>query len=1165
MQLKGAFVLNKAVLKTFAIKARKKLIDEILDKLQMLALYSKTADPKFLPKDPVKEDCFLQLQKQIEKTDLLSMAEQGACIWFHRLVAIWFMEVNGYLPTEPFFSRFSKDGFEKHHEDTDTMEKREEMKYWQMHGYTDQEAAAQILFTGICRQLGRIFPGLFSCYIQPFDFLLPKFDSDCIIYEFFSLPKEDFVLSQGGQVEMIGWLYQYFHTERKEQTFALLQQNIKITKERIPAATQLFTPDWIVCYMVENSVGKLWLEQHPNPELEGKWTYYLKPNDNTETQKIRKTELRPQDITILDPCMGSGHILVYAFDILMDIYSAEGYTSKEAAKQIIAHNLYGLEIDDSVSELAHFAIMMKARFYDETILEDAHHVHICSIQESNEMSDNMRQEFWQQFSVLEEEERLAIDLVLDTFQDAKTYGSCLQMTQRFQPDFYEKTARKLHEIATDSTFDCNLEQWAIINQWFPLLISLLQQAALLTKTYLVTITNPPYMGKKSLNKKISSFLEANYPNGKSELYAAFILRCKAFTKEFGCFSMVTMHTWMFLTSFQKLRLEILKHNHIESMVHTGAATFEELNSFNVLASAFVIRKSELEKSDSLFIRLTDYLNTDEKINEYFQSKNQYFIKQTAFYSVPGAPFVYWASANAIQAFQKGTPLSVISAPRVGMQTGNNELFVRYWHEIDITKFYDKAKTLSDAIASGAKWFPYNKGGNFRKWYGMNEYVVDWENGGEALRRYSKAILRNEQDYFKAGITWSLFGFENFAVRCKTEGFLFDVSGSSMFPQEEQTAEILGFLCSKVAFYFLSLLAPTVNFQAGNVGDLPILPLKEQREAFIHLVEENCRISKEDWDDFETSWNFKGHPFMQIHLKYQENDLEVCYQIWKQQADSRYEKLKQNEEEINQILILLYQLEDRVTPEVIDRDIAVRKADSVRDVKLFLSYLVGCLFGRYHPLKEGIWYAGSEWNSQTVHEYAVKRNCLILKENELSYGQDDLASRLFELIEDLFGSERLEHNLAFIANALDSNTLDARQTIRTYLWRDFYKEHIRLYQKHPIYWQLNSGADSGYKALIYIHRTNQEDLYEILNQLNQYEEQLEQQIMEQEVCGEKKKNRYMEKRNELYRYRRAYQASIERLSCISLDDGVKQNYAKFQNLSVADENGDTYLVSLFTKI
>lgn len=1151
-------------MKTFAIKARKKLIDEILDRIQMFSLDSKTELPNLLPKNPVKQECFLQLQRQIEENDVLSVAEQAACVWFHRLVSIWFMEVNEYLPTEPFFSRFSPNGFKRNDVDADTLEEKEEMQYWKTYGYTEQEAAAQILFMRVCSQLGRIFPQLFSCYAQPVDFLIPKFHVDSVIYEFLSLPKEDFVLSQGGQAEMIGWLYQYFHTERKEETFALLQKNIKITKERIPAATQLFTPDWIVRYMVENSVGKLWLEQHPNAELEEKWTYYLKSN-NTSSREKYSTELRPQDITILDPCMGSGHILVYAFDILMDIYGSQGYTKREAAGQIIANNLYGLEIDDSVSELAHFVIMMKARFYDETILEQSRCVHICSIQESNEITDNLRQEIWQQFSMLEEEERLAIDFVIDAFRDAKTYGSCLQMTQRFQPKFYKKTARRLREIITDNTFDFNLEQWAIINQWFPLLIALLEQADLLTRTYLVTITNPPYMGKKSLNKKISTFLETNYPNGKSELYAAFILRCKAFTKEFGYFSMVTMHTWMFLTSFQKLRLEILKHNHIESMVHAGAATFEELNSFNVLAAAFVIRKSESEQDDSQFIRLTDYLNTDEKIKEYFQSKNRYVMKQSSFYSVPGTPFVYWASENAIQAFQKGTPLSVISAPRVGMQTGNNALFVRYWHEVDITKFYDKAKTSSDAIASGAKWFPYNKGGNFRKWYGMNEYVVNWENGGEALRRYTKAILRNEQDYFKAGITWSLFGFENFAVRYKTEGFLFDVSGSSMFPQEEQTAELLGFLCSKVAFYFLSLLAPTVNFQAGNVGDLPILPLKEQREIFIRLVEENCRISKEDWDCFETSWNFKGHPFMQIHLEYQENNLESCYRIWKQQADNRYKTLKQNEEEINQVLIRLYQLEDSITPEVVDRDIAIRKADLTRDVKLFLSYLIGCLFGRYHPLHSGIWYAGGQWNSQSEHEYAVKQNCLILREEEPSHAENDLASRIFVLLEHLFGSEQLEYNLSFIANALDSNSVNARQTIRTYLWRDFYKEHVRFYQKHPIYWQLNSGVDSGYKALTYMHRVNQKDLNGILHQLNLYAEQLEQQMTAQEFFDKKQRNRLIAKKEELYRYRRAFQASIEPLSRISMDDGVKENYAKFQNISIEDENGETYTVSLFTQI
>lgn len=1098
--------MDKARLKAFAIQARKKLFAEISHTIQAVAERKIKAGPPY--------EAFLQLQRKIACTDRKILAQQAATLWFERLLAVWFLEVNGYLPGQQFFAHFTKEGF--------------------LQSDASGSVSAKAAFLQICRKLSAVFPKLFGAQQEPWDFLLPKFGENSFVYDFFALPKQDFIIAQGGQIEALGWLYQYFQAEQKEEAFNLLARNVKLKKEHIPAATQFFTPYWLVQYMVQNSVGRLWLQACPDKALEKKWRFYLK----SQERELHKTRLKPQELTVLDPCMGSGHILVYAFELLMDIYHAQGYASKEAVREILQCNLFGLDIDDTVSALAHFTVMMKAREYDESVLEQPPYIHLYSLCESNELPAQLHTEITQATDFTDRQKQILIQM-LELFTDAKIYGSCLQMPPEFLPQEYRETAEALSHA-----------RGQLVRAYLPQLTALLEQAAVLAQSYMVTVTNPPYMGKKSMPQALNVFLQQHYSEGKSELYAAFILRCKNFTKLQGCFAMVTVHSWLFLTSFEKLRVELLRHCYISSLVHAGAATFEELNDFNVLATAFVIDRQKAESAPSLFINLADSLDTEQKINGYFCNQNHVRLMQDLFYQIPGISFIYRAHPNALAAFFAGIPLAKIAPPRVGMQTGNNKVFVRFWHEVDYTKFCTTAQNAEQAQQSGAVWFPYNKGGNFRKWYGMNEYAVNFENGGAALRDYSGAVLRNENDYFKPGITWSLFGFENFAVRWKPSGFLFDVSGSSLFPRQ-QIEELLAFLCSKVAFYFLSLLAPTVNFQAGNVGDLPILPSGEHGATLRRLALENCRISKQDWDSFEISWDFACHPFLAISRDFGEKNLQNCYRIWSEQTEKRYRTLRKNEEEINRIFIGLYGLGECVTPQVADRDIAIRRADLSRDAFLFLSYLVGCLFGRYHPDKSGIWYAGGNWNAQKAHRYTVKENFLQLSQTPLPNPQQDLAEQLFLLLEALFGKENFAQNVAFLASAFDPHSKDPKQTIRTYLWRDFYKEHVKMYRKCPIYWQLDSGKNGknvAFKGLFYLHRSHKPSFLKAEACLQAHIRELKRRNVSEAVL------------QQLFRYCRAYTAAIPALCDMDLNRGVQQNYAEFMRLPIEE---DSYL-ALFSK-
>ena len=1171
--------MNKTAIKNFAVWARQKLIADITYKAGTVGikengiaekLPQSTSDTYFydvgtkeyaeVSGNAIKQrDALVKAIREKEKDcgkykeAFEFVVEEVAYTWFNRLVAIRFMEVNNYLPsgirvlssenkakvepdfvTTPFDTDLEFTPFEQDH----IIELKDKNKL---------DELFRMLFIKQCNKLHEILPELFEKTDDYTELLLTiSFtDKDGVVYQLtHDVDEDDFNIEKEGQVEIIGWMYQFYNSVPKDTVFANLKKNKKIRKEDIPAATQLFTPDWIVRYMVENSLGRLWVEGHPNKELKKSWKYYLEEAPQEESVEKQLEEIRrdysaisPENIKLIDPCMGSGHILVYAFDVLMQIYDTMGYTARDAVRNIVENNIYGLDIDKRAAQLSYFAMMMKARQYDRRFFGRNIQPNVYAIRESNGLDQYAIDYFCKGDSKLIK----AISSITAEMHDAKEYGSIIDVTS---VDFEALYAR-FEEIEDD----INMSREVVLNELLPLV----QVAEVMAQKYDVACTNPPYMGKKSLNGKLSDFLDKNYADEKSELYSAFIVKCLNFTKHRGFTSMITIHTWMFIASFEKLRSKVLNETTITSMVHTGAATFEELNSFNVLATSFSLRKAHLDNYKGSYLRLSDFYSTDEKLRNFRNDEQIFNVDQTEFYQIPGNPLVYWISEDALNVFEKNKTLKYIAEPRVGLQTGDNNRFVRFWFEVENYKMSFSSKSREEAGISECKWFPYNKGGNFRKWYGMNEYVVNWENDGYELRNYKSAVLRNPSFYFKPGITWSLFGFENFGVRYKTNGFLFDVSGSSMFPSDDLMYYILAFLCSKVAFMYLSILAPTVNFQVGNIGDLPLIVDKDIKEEIDDLSKECIKMAKADWDDFEESWDFEKHPL----LRYNSSKTEESFNQWVHDSSERYSTLKKNEERINTLFIKTYNLKNDVTPEVVARDIAMRIADKTRDIQSLISYAVGCMFGRYSLDEDGLAYAGGEWDNSKYDTFIPDEdNCIPITDEE--YFEDDIVGLFCAWLKKVYGEDTLEENLDFIANALGNKGKTSREVIRNYFLTDFIKDHIKTYQKRPIYWLFDSGKQNGFKALVYMHRWNADTIGNVrVEYLHRIQRVYEKEIIRmQEIIDNSHDNKEIsnatkrkEKLQKQIKETKDYDAKIAHLALsridINLDDGVKVNYEKVQ--------------------
>ena len=855
--------MNKNAIQKFAIWARNELIAQVSQRAYQYGIdesgfgdaSADTLNGRLLTAEEKSQR--QELIKQIKEKSYQQVMEEVAYTWFNRFIALRFMEVNNYLPSHIRVFSDASGAFKPEilndvlHLDLPGLDSGKVAEYIESN---DTEALYRYLLLTQCNALNSALPVMFERMGGYTEMLLPNniLRQDSVLGHMVSdIPEEDWQ----DAVQIIGWLYQYYNTELKDDTFAQLKKNVKITKERIPAATQLFTPDWIVRYMVENSLGRLWLEGHPNAELHDGWKYYLdeaeqEPEVEAQLTKLREEykTIKPEEIKVIDPCMGSGHILVYAFDVLMQIYTSAGWNQREAVQSILKNNLYGLDIDDRAAQLAYFAVMMKARQYDRRLLTRGIQPNIFAIRESNGIQAMTIEYFHKNDPKLKAD----IESIITEMRDAKEYGSILNITPVDFAGLYTRFA----EIDND----INVMRKPALDELLPLV----KCAELLAQKYDVVVTNPPYAAVSGLADDMGKFIKANYPDSKADLFAVFIERCGEMLVQDGYQAMITQHAWMFLSSFEKLRTKLLAVD-IVNMAHLGARAFEEIGGEVVQTTSFVIRKSHIADYKGEYCRLIEPTSQQGKEDMFLAGENRYAADQSNFSKIPGSPVAYWVSKGLLSAFATGKSLGDIALARNGMKTGENGRFVRLWWEVILQGFNPTACDWKEASSSGAKWFPYNKGGEFRKWYGNNDCVVNWQNEGDEIFNHAKADKRNVQDYplelkFKPSASWSLVTSGQPAFRYK-ENNLSDIAGMSFFTEKQELLILLGFCNSKIALEILRILAPTINFQAGDIGRLPIVDYGVETETIRGLVSSNIDESTTDWDSSEVSWDFKRHPLV----------------------------------------------------------------------------------------------------------------------------------------------------------------------------------------------------------------------------------------------------------------------------------------------------------------
>ena len=904
--------------------------------------------------------------------------------------------------------------------------------------------------------------------------------------------------------------------------------------------------------------------RHPNDDLKSQWKYYLEDAKQPESVQAQLDNIRekhkdltPEDLLCIDPCSGSGHVLTYMFDVLVQIYETYGYTTRKAVSSIVKNNLYGLDIDKRAAQLAYFSIMMKACQYDRRFLKRGIKPHIYAITESNhKINDEIIDEFSNGDSKLKE----AITTIKDELYDAKEYGSILTIT----PQDWDMLYARLEEVKGEAT----MYGEAIEN-----LRPLIQVAQVLSQKYDVVVTNPPYMGSANMNAKLTKLVKKKYPDSKRDLFAVFIERCNQMVKKDSYYAMVTQHSWMFLSSFEKLRDKLLE-NDIVNMAHLGARAFEEIGGEVVQTTTFTVRKSNIKDYNGKYCRLIGATSQEEKEKMFLNGKNCYVTDQNNFSKIPGNPVAYWVSDKLIKVFKAGILLQELAISRNGMKTGNNEKFLRLWWESNNDLICFDVKDISGAVSSNKKWFAYNKGGGARKWYGNNDYIVNWENRGHDIFVNAKQDKRNVQDYpdelkFTPSVTWSLINSGTPTFRYK-QGNLSDIAGMSFYKAHDKLKYLLAFCNTNVASKILKLIAPTMNFQAGDVGRLPILQRKQDEEVIKKIVDENILLSQQDWDTYETSWGFKHHPLIR-----KVSTISEAYDQWKSENNERFDQLKANEEELNRIFIDIYGLQDELTPEVADKDVTVHKIFDSKDdvpetmkgskyirtkydeVTSFISYAVGCIFGRYSLDVDGLAYAGGNWDNSKYTTFAADKDSIIpISDDE--YFDDDIVNRLVNFVKVVYGEDTLQENLKFIADALGGKG-HPKEVIRNYFLNKFYKEHCKTYRKRPIYWLFDSGKKNGFKCLVYMHRYQPDTIARIRTdyvheqQARYYTiiEDLEARIKAADTSEKiKLKNQLKVIKNqdeEIKTYEEKIHHLADQMISIDLDDGVKNNYELFKDV------------------
>lgn len=1174
--------MNKNAIKKFATEARRELISRVSQRALKYGISEKeTGNPN---DDSVNGHLLSSTEKkqraalieQIQEKGYEQVMEEVAYTWFNRFSALRFMEVNAYLPSRVRVFTDEDNAFkpqiltEAIHLELDGLDME---KVYAYKDANDSDELYKYLLITQCNALNSVLPGMFQKIADYTELLFPDnlLRDGSVIQQMIELiPEEDWK----DQVQIIGWLYQYYNSEKKDDVFAALKKNVKITKENIPAATQLFTPDWIVRYMVENSLGRLWLEGHPDvkeqllptkeeqsayaagnrdPE-DRKWHYYLEeakqePEVEKQLAEIRKdyAALTPDQLKVIDPCAGSGHILAYMFDVLMQIYESYGYTTRDAVASIVEHNLYGLDIDDRAAQLAYFAVMMKARQYDRRFFSRDIQPHVYAIAESNHV-DSFAVEY---FCNGDEKLTTAMDTIIHELYDAKEYGSILAVTPQDWTMLYDRFA----EIAED----IHMSRETALRELLPLV----QVAEALAQKYDAVVTNPPYMGASNMNPKLNEFIKNNYADYKSDFFSAFVIHASQMTKQCGYCGFFTPYVWMFIQSYEKMRKYLYEQATIETLIQFEYSAFEEAT---VPVCTFAFRNQHIQKK-GCYLRLVDFRGGMEvqrqKTLEAIDNHDCgfYYEQNTdAFFQIPGFPVAYWLSSEAITAFEKGNALGKLENVCGGLTTGDNNRFLRLWFEVDLSLISFYTNSMQETEEMRYTWYPMTKGGDYRKWYGNNEYVVNWRNNGEEIKywvthnpkdpntKHWSRRLFNTESYFKRIITWS--GISSGAPSMRIADHSIFGSGAKAIVPDGKDEFYIAYLNSVVALMYLKALSPTLNYESGHIASLPVIVSDDGRIS--NFVKENIKISKHEWDSFETSWDFQHHPLLR-----NVSTIAEAFDQWQTECKDWFKQLKANEEELNRIFIDIYGLQDELSPEVEDKDVTVRKADLGRDIRSFISYAVGCMFGRYSLDVDGLAYAGGEWDSSKYASFAVdKDNIIPICDDE--YFEDDIVDRFMEFVKTVYGAETLDENLKFIADALGGKG-QPKEVIRNYFLNDFYADHCRMYQKRPIYWLFDSGKKNGFKALIYMHRYQPDTIARIRTDYV-HEQQaryrtaiadLEARAANASTSERVKLNKQLKTLNdqatEIHDYEEKIHHLADQMISIDLDDGVKVNYAKFQDV------------------
>ena len=1143
--------MDKNAIKKYAVWARRELIEKVSQKAMQYGIEDgKEFDPKLDSINGVllTDDEKTQRQaliRKINENGYTQVMEEVAYTWFNRFIALRFMEVNGYLPSHvrvftdeagDFKPQIMSEALHLELKGLDT-EKVYELK----NDNKDDELFKYLLITQ-CNDLSEILPKMFQKISDYTELLLPDYllREGSVIERMViqgtsdSIPESDWT----DQVQIIGWLYQYYNSEPKDKVFTDLKNNIKITKDNIPAATQLFTPDWIVRYMVENSLGRLWLEGHPNNELKSEWKYYLDEADqeeevNAQLEEIRKeyASLEPKEIRVIDPCSGSGHILCVLFDVLIRIYEDYGYTAREAATSIIKNNIWGLDIDERAAQLSYFTVMMKARQYDRRFLlkkdekgnPDIPQPHVYVIEESNGIDSSCVEHFVDGRVEL----KSAMETLMKEMQDAKEYGSIINVTP---VDFDALYARfdELRNAVAPSIFT-----YRAVNELLPLV----RVGQALGQKYDAVVTNPPYMGAAGMNSKLYDFVKDVYPSTKSDMSTIFMEKTIDMCNKYGFMSMINIPVWMFIASYEKLRNAIVNNNTLTQMIHLGRGVFG--SDFGT--TSFVICKAQIGNYYGSYLRLFEKQGAVDSVDvkeEWFkQRKGYYTAKQSAYLHVPGCPIAYWVSNQFIDNFS-GRLVQDTHFSGGRNKTHGNEKYTRLWWE----------------ISDRNRWQLYVKGGDFRRWYGNHEVVVDWSEA--AKEEYaSHGGLYNQEYANKCGICWTLITSAKTAFRYKIPEAHYDSGAPTIFNHEfDLDSCLLGFLNSNVATEYLSLLNPTINMGNTYVLSLPYIDAGQFSDEIKVLVDENIEKSKEDWDSFENSMDFATHPL----IKWRNTGLiKDAFGEWERHALSIFKRVQFNEKRLNTIFINLYGLEKEITSEVPERDVSIRRADLQRDIRSFISYTVGCMFGRYSLDALGLAYAGGDWDSSKYKTFQADLDAIIpICDDE--YFEDDIVGRFVKFVEVVYGKEPLEDNLKFIADALGGNGT-SREVIRNYFINDFYADHVKIYQKRPIYWLFDSGKKNGFKCLIYMHRYQPDTIARIRTDyvheqqaryrtaIEEIEKRIESASGSDKIKLEKKLNTLRAQDDEIHSYEEKIHHLADQMISIDLDDGVKHNYELFQDV------------------